>query len=997
MNFTRTSAKSRKRRGSAFFSGIFMCLLLLSFFSNVRSQVPLYSLRTKNLRLIYYDENHAYIIPHLARCFENSLSFHRKLFDYTPSEEVTILLQDFNDYGSGGTNTIPWNYINIGIEPFDYVYETSPANERMNWIMNHELVHVLATDKAAPADKFFRTLFLGKVIPVAENPLSMYYSFLTTPRWYSPRWYHEGIAVFMETWMSGGIGRAQNGYDEMVFRSMVNDSSHFYDIVGLESEGTTIDFQIGVNSYLYGTRFICYLAYMNGIDKLLQWYNRTKDSKRYFATQFSNVYGTSLDDEWEKWIAWEHEWQKKNLETIRQYPVTPYRKICHQSLGSVSRTYYDSKRNKIYLGINYPGQIAQIASIDLGSGKIEKICNMPTPALYYVTSLAYNPSGNELFFTTHNSSQWRNLNVVNLYTGKTRVLLKRARMGDITFNAADKSIWGVRHQDGYSTLVRVPPPYDGFQEIFSFRYGKDLFDIDISPDGSMLTGSLVEINGDQRLIKFDIRQLLQGEKAYEILEEFEDNSPQNFVFSSDGRYLYGTSYYSGVSNVYRYDFINKTTNIVSNSENGFFRPVVMPGDSLLVFRYSGKGFTPVMIADTLCNVQAITFLGYSVAEKYPIVKTWKLAPPNPNLIDLDTLTVFAGTYNSLKSLRLASVYPVVEGYKDLPAYGLRFTMMDPLGGIDGIDFTASYTPNKDLPAEERFHFGFDYTHWNLNIHGMYNGTDFYDLFGPTKTSRKGYSLGIRYSNFLVYDKPKKLEYTLHASGYGGLEKMPDYQTIDVSFDKFISFGANLDYSYLLRSLGSVEYEQGVTWKLTSSMNYVKGKLYPRFYANYDFGFLLPWHHSSLWLRSSLGYSIGDRKEPFANFYFGGFGNNWVDYQEIQRYRSYYSFPGFELNDVGGSNYGRVMLEWTFPPIRFARFGSPSFYFRWARFALFSTAMATNFDSEKNYNTYLNIGGQLDVRLVTFSLLKSTFSLGYALAFRENKQVSKEFMISLKML
>ena len=51
-----------------------------------------------------------------------------------------------------------------------------------------------------------------------------------------------------------------DGYDEMVFRAMVNDNSYFYDIVGLESEGTTIDFQIGVNSYLYGTRFVCYLA-----------------------------------------------------------------------------------------------------------------------------------------------------------------------------------------------------------------------------------------------------------------------------------------------------------------------------------------------------------------------------------------------------------------------------------------------------------------------------------------------------------------------------------------------------------------------------------------------------------------------------------------------------------------------------------------------------------------------------------------------------------------
>ncbi|MCK4818991.1 hypothetical protein KA005_24675, partial [bacterium] len=257
------------------------------------------------------------------------MKFHTSLFDYTPTEEVTILLQDFNDYGSAGTNTIPWNFINVGIEPFDYVYETSPTNERLNWIFNHELVHVLATDKASSTDNFFRTLFFGKVSPISENPMSMIYSYLTTPRWYSPRWYHEGIAVFMETWMSGGFGRAQNGYDEMVFRSMVHDSSHFYDIVGLESEGTTIDFQIGVNSYLYGTRFVSYLVYHYGVDKMLKWYNRTKGSKRYFSAQFRNVYGMSVNEAWSQWIQWEHQWQKGNLGRLHDYPVTAYRKIIH--------------------------------------------------------------------------------------------------------------------------------------------------------------------------------------------------------------------------------------------------------------------------------------------------------------------------------------------------------------------------------------------------------------------------------------------------------------------------------------------------------------------------------------------------------------------------------------------------------------------------------------------------------------------------------------------
>src|SRR5512133_1452457 len=126
-----------------------LLLVAVLFATMCQSSIAqLYSYDTRNMQLIYLDQAHSYVVPHLARCFENSLAFHRHLFDYTPTENVTVLLHDFNDYGSGGTNTIPWNFLSIGIEPYDYTYETSPTNERMNWVMNHELVHVVATDKA---------------------------------------------------------------------------------------------------------------------------------------------------------------------------------------------------------------------------------------------------------------------------------------------------------------------------------------------------------------------------------------------------------------------------------------------------------------------------------------------------------------------------------------------------------------------------------------------------------------------------------------------------------------------------------------------------------------------------------------------------------------------------------------------------------------------------------------------------------------------------------
>ena len=44
-------------------------------------------------------------------------------------------------------------------------------------------------------------------------------------------------------------------------------------------------------------------------------------------------------------------------------------------------------------------------------------------------------------------------------TGQSRTLMRDVRVGDLAFDPADSSLWGVRHFNGISTLVRIPPPY----------------------------------------------------------------------------------------------------------------------------------------------------------------------------------------------------------------------------------------------------------------------------------------------------------------------------------------------------------------------------------------------------------------------------------------------------------------------------------------------------------------------------------------------------------
>ena len=957
-------------------------------------------LETPTLRLIYTSPLQSYLVPQVVATFDNALRFHEQLFGYVPSDRTNILLHDLWHYGNAGARPLPQNHVTVGIAPYGHDYESAPAPERMGSSMNHELAHIFTTDKPTSSDRFFRSIFLGKVIPNAEMPLSIGYGYLTVPRWYSPRWYLEGIATYLETWMNGGLGRAIGPYDEMVFRTLVRDSVRIYDVVGLESEGTTIDFQVGSNSYLYGTRFVSYLALRYGNDRMLAWFNRSEGSRRYFASDFRRVFGRSLEEEWSRWIEWEGEWQRENLAAIRSHPTTPARPLTDRILGSVSRAWYDSATASILVAVRHPGQEAHIASIEIATGRFTRILDIPGASGLSVTSLAFDPSSRTLFFTTNNAD-WRNLLALDLKNGRKRMLIRDSRIGDLAFNRADSSLWGVRHDNGFSTLVRMPYPYTEWNQVHTFPYSSDLFNLDIAPDGSALIGSMSDVSGDQRLVRMNVATLLSGDATPEVLYDFGNWSPSNFVFSADGRFLYGSSYYSGVSNIYRYDAGRGRMQPLSNAETGFFKPLPLTPDSLIVFAYSRQGFVPSMIPNAVPDsVSAIRFLGNEIAEQRKEVQGW--VPASGPAVDKNALSAATRKYSALRNFKLDNAYPVVEGYQDADgnfgvAGGMRINFSDRIGAT-GLDVTGSYSPTGELDPDERLHLNAVFRHWNWKVSGTLNRADFYDLFGPTRTSRKGYSLAAQYQRNLLLDGPTSLNYTVRAAGYGGLATLPEFQDVAASYDRLATIYGDLDYKSLRRSLGAIDDELGSTWGAAIRGNYAGNTLRPRLTVDGSRGFLLPLDHSSVWVRAAAGsFTGGDRNDPFARSYFGGFGNNWVDYRGIKQFRNTESFPGLEINQVGGATYGKAQVEWMSPPLRFRKVGIPSAYLRWAGLTLFASGLVTDFDNGPARRGYVSTGAQADLRLITISQFESTFSVGLATAAGQRIPRSSALMVSFKLM
>ena len=850
------------------------------------------STETNDGRVVYIQPTQSFIVPHVGRSFENALAFHQKLFQFKPAEKVTVLLTDFSDAGNASADAVPRDFISLRIAPMNFAFETFTASERMSYLMNHELVHVFTLDRPAPRDQMFRTLFQGKVAPVAEHPESVPYLYLTAPRRASPRWFMEGIAVFLDTWMAGGLGRAQGPYDEMVFRSMVLDGSRFYDPLGLAAELTKTDFQVEANSYLYGTRFMNYLAYTYTPESLMRWVTRTSGSKAYYASSFKQVYGMPIEQAWNDWIAFERAFQKQNIAAIREYPTTPYRDVSREALGSLSRAFVDPERRTIYAGLNYPGTLAYLAAIGLDDGRVQHLQDIKLPRIYTVTSLAYDPAAHTLFYTSDNTAE-RDLIALDPATRKQRTLLKNARIGDLSFNQSDRSLWGIRTFNGLCTLVRIPYPYRDWNALYSWPYGEVAYDLDVSPDGQLVSVSVGEISGKQTVRVMSAAALLMNDATAVKQFDFGTAIPSNFAFSPDSRFLIGSSYYTGVSNIFRYEIATGQLEALTNAETGFFRPIPLSDDSLLVFRYTGDGFVPSIVrAAPVKDINAITFFGQQVVEKHPVLKQW--AAGSPGAVPIETMVTGTRTYRPLRRLGLESVYPVVEGYKDAFAIGAHIRFSDPLS-FNGATFTASVLPSTSLPAKERVHLRADYRRFDWNGHASWNNADFYDLFGPTKTSRRGYEFGVGHTNLLLFDEPRRLTLTVDGRVAGDLDQLPDYQNVPVRVDRLYSFGGHLAFTDVRSSLGSVDDEKGLRWSIDARNDLVvrpavsrasESSLFTRVHATYDQGAALPLPHSSIWLRSAAGFSPQSANEAFANFFFGAFGNNYVDHQEEKRYREY---------------------------------------------------------------------------------------------------------------
>lgn len=970
-----------------------------------------YQYKTDDARLVFFDKNLSRYIPHMIRMYQNGKALHNQIWTtdslYRP-EAPLLLLTDWEDDGNGGATPLPRSLIQIGMAPLNMSYYINPSGERYRQLFCHEYTHIVMTDKYNRLDRNWRRFFGTKVSVDNAHPISALWSYVSVPRWYSPRWYHEGIACFMETWLGGGVGRALGGYDEMYFRSIVDGGDKIFSVVGLETEGSTMDFQVGANAYLYGTRFINYLAKEYGYDNLLQFYNRTADSRVYFGNQFKKVYGQSLRKTWNQWKEDEKRHQAENLAAIREYPITETTPLTKDPLGSVSPFVYDPATGKAYAAMNAPGGFAHITEIDLNTGKQKKVTDLYGIQLYNPAFVALDRNAGRLIYTVNNAKM-RGLQVYDLQKKKITLKKKYQRVNNIVYDNANDCLYGLFSNGGTQSIVRFDKDLDKAEIIYAFPFGVSVFDIDVSHDGKLLSLTRQGDNGEHTLLLFNTEDLSQAIFNPVELLTWEDSNLGQFRFSLDDRYLIGSSYYTGVSNLWQIDLATREMELLSNTDIGLFAPLEYAPDKLMALQFERDGMRPVTLDRAVVHdANAVELYGQKTYENntQALETVGLLKEPLPKIEFGDVYNNIT-PYNVFKEMRFAGAYPTITGFTDTtawnrvtPVLGYRFFFSDPVG-LNSIKLGVGISPWSRNDWKDKFHVDFEWKYYSWTLKAAWNHTSFYDLAGPMRASRKGYMVTLGYDRTFSLVAPYSRSWGFMLGAYGGMDALPLYQEIQVDIKSFQTASIYGKISKLRTSLGGVMREQGYDLGIQGYGYLAGGHFYPSVEGTADFGVLMPFGRNiSLWLRTAGGHNFGDASTVFGNTYFGGFRNNRVDYRHPFQYRTSLSMPGASIDAIQAHSYAKALGELNLPPIRLNDFGFLFLYPTWIQCSLFGGGLSA-WNPGRQQQMFYSTGVQLSMELVFMSYLKTTLSVGYGHLFAPEGfpggRHGNEWMVSLKLL
>ncbi|MCC6750911.1 MAG: PD40 domain-containing protein [Deltaproteobacteria bacterium] len=494
------------------------------------------------------------------------------IFRHAPRERTHIVVTDDTDGANGSAQVVPYNVIRAYVTGPDSLSSLNDYDHWMYGLIAHEYAHILHIDTIHGLPRLVNAIF-GK--SWAPNQLQ-------------PRWFIEGLATHHESARTAG-GRVRSSIFDMHLRAAVLEG-RFLTFDQISS--STRYYPRGVVPYLYGSRFLKYLADRFGEDALARVSHiyggeggtATRGALPYQLNRVAQaVFGRTFAELYADFTEYLRRVYALQRGLVARRGVTASVKVTDHGESCQAPRLSDDGRELVFVHDDGHDR-TYVTVLDTATGReVERVQSLGGDTTSFTPDrrfLVYEqPAVWRSFYSYHD------LYVRRRSAGTVRRLTFGERARDPVVSPDGRTVVYVANELGDHRLKAVS--FDGGRPrlLLAGANGDQFFGPRFSPDGRRVVFSRWRAGGlrDIQILDLTTRKLedVTRDRALDV-------DPH---FSPDGRRVYFSSDRTGIFNVYRYDLDARRLRQVTNVLGGAFTPAVTPDERTLYYvGFSARGY-----------------------------------------------------------------------------------------------------------------------------------------------------------------------------------------------------------------------------------------------------------------------------------------------------------------------------------------------------------------------------------------------------------------------
>ncbi len=542
-----------------------LALLLPAMSAAVDPAVSWYTVETPSFRVHYHDgPNMHELAQRVARTAEAAHRVLVPLLQWMPERKTEILVVDDVDSANGSATAFLRPTIVVLAEVPDDLSVLNDYEDYLWDLVAHEYTHVLHLDNARGAPAWVNRLF-GRVF---------------LPNAYAPRWIIEGLATYQESNVSSA-GRNRSALFDMFLRATVVDAKPF----GLdETSHYPLRWPRGNVAYLYGGRFLRYVAERVGEERLVRYFASYGSQMMPFALNLTarQTLGVDFDTLYRDWLASLERQYREQIARIEAAGTTPFRLLTATGEGTSQPRFTRDGRRIVYFERSSDRRPA-IRSVGIGG-------EQPALELELESDVVFDlaPDDRRIVYAAASSFRERyyyeDLYEADLQAKATRRLTYGLRATEPAYAPDGKRVAFVgRGGAGWTYLGLLDLESLSVRRLLEAGPDARIFTPRFSPDGDTVYFTQ-QSGADRHLRALDVqtgqaRTIAQGPWMY--LEPHP--APDGSVLVTSDR--------TGVYNLFRVQPETGEATPLTNVVMGAFQPALSPDGQTAAFAsYSARGF-----------------------------------------------------------------------------------------------------------------------------------------------------------------------------------------------------------------------------------------------------------------------------------------------------------------------------------------------------------------------------------------------------------------------